>query len=273
MSGETQPTEPLPDWWDDADADPPRRRRRWPWLVAAVVVLLLVVAAVLLAERMVRDAVEQGVRQQVVSRLDLPPDQEVGVDIPGSLLFQLVTGSVREVQVSSEDVPVGAFSGDVLVELRDLEPWNGPTMADGTATVTLDVAQLRALLSSVEGLPAETVELDAPNITASTELSFFGASFPIGLALTPSAAEGDLLLAPTALQLGGADITADGLRERLGGLVDPLLEGWRVCIAEQLPVGVPLTDVAVEGDRLVADFAVRGALLTDAAQRATGTCD
>ncbi|WP_159500320.1 DUF2993 domain-containing protein [Microbacterium sp. 18062] len=271
MSGDTQPTVPFPDEWREQGAAP-RRHRRWPWLVAVLVVLALAVAAWFAGEWIARDLVTKAVRQQIVARLDLPVDQRIDVDIPGSILLQLAGGTVHDVHLVSDDVTVGQVTGDVEVDLHELALWNGPTMADGTATVSLDAEQLRALLAGVDGFPAETVGLAAPNVTASTELTFFGASFPLGIALTPTAADGALLLTPAALQLAGADITADDLRARFGGLVDPLLQSWPVCVAQYLPVGVPLTGVEVTGDRLIADFAVRGTLLTDAAERAKGSC-
>ncbi|MDF2491463.1 MAG: hypothetical protein K0R60_699 [Microbacterium sp.] len=270
MSAHDQPTVPFPAEWQERSVAP--RRRRWPWLIALLIVLLLVVAAFFAGEWIARDIITKGVQQQVVSRLDLAADQEVDVDIPGSVLLQLAGGTIDEVTLSSDDVTVGDVTGDVVVRLDQLALWNGPTMADGTATVTLDEAQVRALLATVDGLPAESIGLAEPDVTASTELSLFGAAIPLGLALTPSAAEGDLVLTPAALQLGGVDITADGVRDRFGTLADPVLQGWRVCVAQYLPAGVPLTAVRVQGAQLVADFAVDGALLTDESSRAKGSC-
>ncbi|MEV7694169.1 DUF2993 domain-containing protein [Microbacterium sp. NPDC089189] len=271
MSRDTQPTLPFPAEWAETEQERPRRRR-WPWLIALVVVLALLVAAFFAGEWIARDLVTKTVRQQIVARLDLPADQQVDIDIPGSLLVQLVSGTIDEATLSAPDVAFGDVSGDVTVRLTDLAPFAGPTMGDGTATVVLDQQQLRALLATVDGFPADTVALAEPNVTAATTLSFFGADIPLALALTPSAADGDLVLAPVSLQLGGADITADGLRQQFGGIADSVLQGWHVCIADKLPAGVPLTGVAVVGDQLVADFGVQGALLTDAALRDKGAC-
>ena len=273
MSGDTQPTVPFPAEWQEPDAGARPRRRRWPWLVALVVVLALIVAAFFAGEWVARDLVTKAVRQQIVSRLDLPADQPIDIEIGDpSLLFSLLVGNVGEVRLSSEDVAFEGLSGDVSLELEDVSIRPPFTLSGGTATVALDTPQLQALLATVDGFPAETVGIAEPNVTASTELSLFGVSFPLALALTPSAAEGDLILTPAALQLGGADITAEGLRDRFGGLVDPVLQGWSVCIADQLPAGIPLRAVSVREDLLVADFDIRGDLLTDAAQLAKGTC-
>ena len=270
MSADTQPTVPFPQEWQEQDAAP--RRRRWPWLIAVLAVLALAAAAWFAGEWIARDLITKGVRQQIVTRLDLAADQDIDVEIPGSVLWQLAAGRIDDVRLSSDDLRLGDVSADVVVDLHDVAPWDGPTMADGAATVSLGAEQLRALLATVDGFPADTVGIAAPDITVSTELSFFGAAFPLGIALTPSAVDGDLLLTPAAIRLGDADITADALRDRFGALADPVLEGYRVCLAEYLPVGVPLQAVRVTADRLVADFAVRGTILTDAAERAKGVC-
>ena len=56
------------------------------------------------------------------------------------------------------------------------------------------------------------------------------------------------------------------------GAADTVLRDWDVCVAQYLPAGVTLTAVAVEGDQLVADFDVDGAIATDPALRENGTC-
>ena len=240
--------------------------------MSILIVAVLVVAAFFLGEWIARDLVRNAVRQQLVSQLALPADQQVAVDIPGSILWQLATGTIDEVTIASDDVTVRDVTGDASVELRNVEIRSGFAMSEGSATVSFDVEQLRALLSRVDGLPVDTVGLAAPNVTMSTELSALGVALPIGVALTPSAADGDLLLSPASLQLGGATITADDLRSRFGDLADTVVRDWRVCVADSLPAGMPLQSVQVSGDRLVASFGVSGSIATDPAQRAVGTC-
>ncbi len=95
---------------------------------------------------------------------------------------------------------------------------------------------------------------------------------PIGVALTPTASEGQIVLSPASLQLGGAEVTAAALQDQFGGLADAVLRDWNVCIAQYLPAGVVLTGVEVEGDVLVADFDVDGAIATDPALQQNGSC-
>ncbi|MDY0909111.1 DUF2993 domain-containing protein [Microbacterium sp. CFBP9034] len=270
-AGDDQPTLVQPDW---AYAEAPRRRRRvWPWLVALGIVVVLAVVAWFAAEAIARDLVTKTVRDQVTERLSLPADHPIDVEVSGTVIPQLIGGSLDEVTVSSDDVPVGSFEGDVTVTAVDVPITEGVDMGGATATVTLDEEQLRALLSTVDGLPADTVGLAEPDLTMSTELQLFGVEFPVGVALTPSVAEGDIVLTPSTFELAGAEIAAAQLTQRFGALADVVVRDWTVCLAEYIPAGVTLTDVHVDGDVLVADADVDGAIVTDPALQANGTCE
>jgi hypothetical protein len=272
-TGDAQATEPLPDGLVPAPVEPPARRRRvWPWIVAFAIVAVLAVAAWFAAEAIARQVLTGVVREQVRTQLSLPADHPIDVDVPGTLIPQLIGGSIDELTISSDDVAFNGVTGDVTVTAHDVAVRGTGEMSGATGTVTLDEAQLQALLSTVEGFPADTVGLQAPDVTMSMELSLFGVGIPVGVALTPSASEGDIVLAPTALQLGDSEVTADALRNQFGGLADTVLRDWNVCIAQYLPAGVTLTGVEVQGDQLVADFDVDGAIATDPALQQNGVC-
>lgn len=270
-TGHTQPTDPIP-----REERVPRRRRAWPWIVAFAIVAVIAVGAWFAADALARQIVTGVVRDRVKSELALPADQQIDVDIPGMMIPQLIAGSLDEMTLSSQDVPVSQLTGDVTVVAHDV-----PIRADGAlggaeATVGLDVEQVRALMANVESFPARSLGLAAPDVTISTELQLFGVSVPVGVTLTPSAAEGQLVLTPASLQVSGADVSADELRHQFGIVSNAVLRDWTVCVAQYIPAGVTLTGVTVsaEGgeDELVAAFDVAGEMLTDPALRANGTC-
>lgn len=264
-AGDAQATAPLPNWSADARA-PRRRRRMWPWLVAFGVVIALTAVAVVVGEQVARDVVATTVREQVVTRLDLPADQEVAVDVAGpSVLLQLATGSLGEVRIASDDVAFGPLSGDVVVTAQDVPVWGGGDISGATAEVTLDETQVRALLATIDGFPADTVGLGQSDVTVSTELSLFGAPVPIVVTLTPSAADGGIVLTPVSLEVAGAQLSADDIRARFGGIADGVVKDWPVCVAQYLPSAVTVTGAAVEGGRAVLTADIDGALFTDAA--------
>jgi len=269
--GDTQATEPLPEGMVPAQPAP-SRRRVWPWIVAFAIVAVLAVAAWFAAEAIARQIVTGVVREQVRTQLSLPADQQIDVEITGAVIPQLISGTIDDITIASDDVTFDGITGDVAVTAHDVAVRGRGEMSGATATVTLDAAQLRTLLASVEGFPADTVGLAAPNITMSMDLQLFGVEIPVGVALTPSAAAGDIVLTPVSLQLGGAEVTAEALRKQFGGLADTVLRDWNVCIAQYLPAGVTLTAVQVTGDVLVADFDVDGGIATDPSLRQKGTC-
>lgn len=267
-AGDTYSTERLPEW----EPAPRRRRRAWPWIVAFVIVVVLAVVAWFAAEAIARDVVTKTVRTEIAERLSLPADHEIDVEVPGVIIPQLIRGSLDQITVASADVPVGSFEGDVTVTATDVPIREGADIGGATATVTLDEPQLQSLLSTVDGFPADTVGLDEPNVTMNTTLSVFGVEFPVGVALTPSVADGDIVLTPATFDLGGSQIEASALSDRFGSLADVVVRDWTVCLAQYIPAGVTLTDVAVDGDVLVADADVDGGIVTDPALQANGTC-
>ena len=272
--GDTQPTQPLPDWTTAPPEPAPRRRRHvWPWIVAAVIVIGLAIAAWFVAEWMARGLVERTIREQVISHLALPADQEVDVTVEGAVIPQLIAGTLDDVTVSSDDVSIGEITGDVTVHAQGIAIRGDASAESATATVRLDESQVKALLSGVDGLPVDSLGLAAPDVTMSTELTFLGLSVPLSVALTPSAVDGEIVLTPSQLQLAGADVSAADLRDRFGSLADAVLKDWTVCIAEYIPAGMTLTGIAVEGDQVVADVDIDGRMISDPALQQNGTCD
>lgn len=266
-TGDTQPTVPLPEW----ESTPEPKRRVWPWLVSIGIVLALAVAAWFAAEAIARQVVTNVIRDQVKTQLSLPADQQVDVEVAGTVIPQLIAGTLTEITVASQDVAVDLFEGDVTVVARDV-PIRGGDIGGATGEVVLDEGQLRALMSTVEGFPADTLALAEPDVTMTAELSLFGATVPVGVGLTPSAVEGDIVLTPASLQIGSSQVTADALRDQFGAFAEVALQDWTLCVAEYVPAGLTLTDVAVSGEDLVARFDVAGAIATDPALQANGTC-
>lgn len=271
-SGDTQPTTPLPPFSYANAPQPKNRRRVWPWVVALVVVAGLAVAAWFAGEWIARDIVTKTIRDQVITQLALPADQEIDVVVEGAVLPQLIRGSLDEVTISSDDVALEAFVGDVTVHARDIALRDDSGAAEASATVVLDEAQLRTLLSTLQGFPTESLGLEEPNVTIATELSFFGVALPIGVALTPSAVDGDIVLSPASLQVAGGEITAEDLSARFGAVANAVLRDWTICIAEYIPAGVELSDIAVNGDEVIADLDVDGRIVSDAALQEMGAC-
>jgi len=99
-----------------------------------------------------------------------------------------------------------------------------------------------------------------------------GIAIPISLTVTPGVAEGDLELTPVGLTIGGLEVDADQVGSTLGALGERLTETQRICIADQLPAGITLTDLEIDGAEAVIDVDVDGAIATDESLLEKGTC-
>lgn len=250
----------------------PKRRSPWPWIISSIVILVLMAGAWFAGEWLARDVVERTIRTQVVDSLGLPAGQQVDVEVTGPVLPQLISGTLDDVSVASQDVAFASFEGDVSVRAQGIPIRGEEPMDAASATVSMDEAQVRALLATVEGFPADTVGLATPDVSMSTEIVLFGASFPVGVALAPGVEEGDITLTPESFDLAGAEVSADALRQQFGVLADLALRTWNVCIAQYTPSGLTLTGVQVDGDRLIADLDIAPGMLHDAALQEPGTC-
>ena len=254
-----------------ADAKP-RRRRGGRALIVLAILLVVLAALAVVAELVARQMVPSTIRSTVVERLELPADHPVDVDVDGILIPQLIVGTLHDVRIASQDVTVGAFSGDVTAHGQGVPIRADGPAAGGTAEVRMSTEQLRSLLATIDGFPAETVELEAPNVTASTEVELLGARIPLGLVLEPRAADGDLVLTPVEGTVAQATVTADQLRRQFGSLLDPVLQDRSVCIASSVPAALTLESIEVVDDELVAGFSVDGGIIDDPALQANGTC-
>lgn len=237
------------------------------------IVVALAAGAWIGAEAIARGVVETGVRTLVSSQVQVPPGEEIGVEVEGAVLPQLISGTIDQITVSAADVTVGPITGDVSVTALGVPIRADAAARGGTATVHLDQDQLRVLLAEIDGFPTDSVGLASPDVTMSTELSLFGVAVPIGVALTPGATDGQLTLTPAAFQVGGAEATADEIRRQFGGVADAVLREWSLCIADDLPAALTLTGVDVApSNTLVATFDVNGAVVVDHSLLQNGAC-
>ena len=244
------------------------RRRRWPWVLLIVVVILAVL--VVAAELLVRTVLPGIVRGIVIEQLDLPADQQLDVQADGILIAQLIGGRLDELHLSTDAVTLGGITGAADVTARGVS-LQGDDLASADGTVRIDQSQFESLLSSSD-LPLDTITFAAPDVTAEGAVSVLGMSIPVALTATPGAADGDLTLTPVRLVIAGAELDAAQVADRLGDVGARLTETQRICIADQLPAGVTLTDLRIQGSEAVVDLSVDGAIVTDATLQQNGTC-
>lgn len=251
----------------DAGAEP-RRRRRWPWVL--VIVVLVIAALAVAAEFLARAIVPGVVRGIVIEQLDLPSDQQLQVDASGILLPQLIGGSLDSLHLTTDSVTIGGVTGAADVTATGVS-LRGDDLRSAEGTIRIDQMQFSALLADSD-LPIDEVVFDAPDVTASGSVTVFGIGIPIELTATPGAADGELTLTPVRLLVGGVTMDAAEVADRLGDLGAGLTETRSFCIADQLPAGLHLTGLAIEGTEAVIDLSVDGAIVSDPALQENGVC-
>lgn len=247
---------------------PARRRRRWPWVVGIliVVIALLVVAAEFLA----RSLLPGIVRGIVIEQLDLPADQELDVTAGGILLPQLIGGRLDELRLQADSITVGGITGAADVTATGVGV-RGDSLDAAIGTIRIEESQFTALLDGTD-LPIDAIAFEGENVTATGAVSVLGMSLPISLTALPGAEEGDVTLTPIALRLGGVEIDADQVADRLGDLGQRITDTQRICIADRLPAGVTLTGLSIDGSEAVIALDVAGGILSDAALQQNGSC-
>ncbi|HWV50517.1 MAG TPA: LmeA family phospholipid-binding protein [Microbacterium sp.] len=263
------PTLVIPGSADAAASAPKPKRKRWPWIVGGVVVVLivLVVAAELIA-RAVLPGIARGI---VIEQLDLPADQQLDVQAEGILLPQLIAGNLTELKLSTDAVTIGEITGAVDVTALGV-PLRGGDLESASGTVRIDQEQFEALLGQTD-LPIDSLEFDAPDVTATGSVALLGVSLPLALTATPGAEAGELTLTPVALRIGGVELNASEVADRLGDLGTRLTETQHICIADQLPAGLTLTGLTIEGTAAVIDLSVAGGIVSDPALQENGVCE
>ncbi|MFJ4044906.1 DUF2993 domain-containing protein [Microbacterium sp. NPDC089987] len=245
-----------------------RRRPRWPWVV--LVIVLVLAALVAAGELVARAVVPNTIRSLVISNLDLPADQQLEVQTPGILLPQLISGTLDEVKLASDEVTIGGITGSARVTATDV-PVSGGALGAAKGTVAIDQDEFGSLLAASQ-LPITRIALMAPNATVEGELELFGRQIPVGLTVTPGAEDGDLLLTPVSLMVNGTAVDLDAVSGLAGLAGAAITQPQRICIADRLPAGITLTGLRIEGSRAVADIAADGRIAVDQALLDPGTC-
>ena len=266
---ETQPTAPLPELAPPAATGAePRPRRKWPMVVLVVLVLLVVLSVV--AELIARAVVPGIVRTTVIEQLDLPADQEMQVEVAGIVLPQLIAGRLDELHLSSPSVTLGGVTGSVDATATGV-PVRGGDLDTAVGTIRIDQEQLTELLSASE-LPIDDVTLQEPDVVLSADVEVLTLQIPIGLTLTPGVEDGDLLFSVVSLSVGDGSIDLGKVTGWLEDTNADLSGPHRICIADQLPAGLTLTGLRIDGNEAVIDVDVDGRIATDEKLLKNGTC-
>ena len=239
-------------------------------IILAVIAMLLVAVEVAL-RMIIPGAVAAAVREQV----GLTEDHPVEVDLGGIALIHAVTGRVGDLDVQVDRMPIiGEVSGQVGLH-ADSIPMR-PTSGDlrgASAQITLTEKQLDPAISLITGGFAQSGEVQGGDLRVGGSVPMFGQEVAVSVALAVDIVEGDVVVTPGALNAAGFELSSEQIAGFAGGVLDPMLSTHTICIRDQLPQGIELTDIHLSSTGTVtvaADLAP--GVLSDPAQREPGSC-
>jgi hypothetical protein len=264
---------------DPAAAQEPPKRKRRGWLIAlivAVVLLVLLVVTFFIVDAVAKSYARDYVADRIIAVLGLPADAEVDVDLGGgSIILQALTGRVAQVDVGVPEVAFGELSGAATVHAEGVP-------LDANAPVeSLDIRfqmteeALAPLADNISGLELQSLTLEEPEIFAATEFDLFGFLLPVSMGLEPGAEDGRVTFTPTTIRIGEDEYSAPELAENpfFAALAGPLLQQQQMCVAQELPRALTITDVVVTGEHLVVSIDGDGAALGGPDLSTPGTCE
>lgn len=235
-------------------------------IVAVILAFVVLVFGVL--DWIARTAVQTAISQAFIDATELPSTQRVETEISGLVLPQLLVQSLDRVTISSQNVNVAGGAADVSVVVDGLSLGDQPAARGMRGDLRIDAGQL----TYMAGAGAMTFGFDGPDATASMNMSAGGRTTSVGVAFIPGFSGGAVTLAFSSVRLGETELTVDDLRAQYGEEASAALQPQALCIASELPGILRVTSVGVEGQALVARFAVDTTALDTAALAVRGTC-
>jgi hypothetical protein len=251
----------------------PRRHRGLVFGILLVVVLLVAVGVVVL-DGVARSYAAGQIEHKIRTELGLGSDTALKVSVGGfSVLAQLAAGKLDDVQVSGENVTLGELTGSIAVHATGLPIDTKKAVEHITANIRLDAGDVRKVIGTFGTVPLDSLTIGDGALHLKSELKVFGAvRVPVGLDLTPSASDGDIVLSPTRVELAGKAISAAQVKQQFPTIGDALFQKRSFCIANALPKQLVLQDARVSGDELVLSFAASQLRLDANSLAAKGSC-
>lgn len=249
-----------------------KHRGRTALIVVAILVVLLVVAAVVL-DAVARSYATGLIRHKVRSSLSLPASTPVDVTIEGtSVLLQLATGKLQQVDIAAPNLTVGQLAGDAKLTVRGVPLSAGQPIDSAKLKFSTGDAGLQKLLSGFSGIPVTFVTISQGVMRVGGTVTVFGVPLPIQVGFVPSAVDGELALTPKFVILNGAKITPAALKKTFGNLAEAVTQTQKICVANLLPKAFHLDSVAISGSSVVLAVSAGAVPLQQSTFTTQGTC-
>lgn len=268
-------TVPLPREFEAEIPEPRKRRWFWKLLIAVAVVAVLAAGGELALRAIIPQIIADTIRTQV----GLPETHPIDVELHDSALLPALTGRVGHVSIEVPNVTV--FEG-IEATLRanadsiPFDPQRGEIVG-ATASVSIPENSLGAVIDLASSGFANTGEIVGDELLVGRTIEIFGLDVEISATMRVSVDAGDIVIEPTSLNAAGFNLTTEQLRPLLGPDAGAMLDLHQLCVRDQIPAGITLTDLTVStaalGNARVTVFAsLDDDVLSNPAKQEFGSC-
>lgn len=258
---------------ESVPAAPAKRLKKRTILITVIASLAVVVAALWWVDTWARQQVADYVSDKVREVLALESNEPVSVDIAGvSIIAQVLTGSLEQVDVDVDDVTIGDFTGGVELRAEGIPIDLKKPVDSVQIEFTVGEESIQKIAHILSATSIDEVRIVEPEIQFSSEFSIFGFSIDVGVGIEPFADQGQIGFTPTSISLNGVRTSASELSEQYGSFAAELLQTRTVCVASWLPAALTVDDVVVDDDELVITIGADKAILDEAALSTLGSC-
>lgn len=248
---------------------------KWAKRLIAIVIALAVLGG--LGEVALRLIVPGTVATAVRTGLKLTSDHPVDVQLGGSALLHALGGGVGDITVTVPDAPLmDGIEADVKLTAGSVpfNPLSGE-IHDATVQLTVTEDRLGPMISTLTNGIADSGEVRDGAITVGRSMEIFGQQVPLSATLKLAVVgDGDIEVQPEGLSAAGLDLSADQLAQLSGEALEPLLQPRTVCVKDQLPRGITLTDITLSSTgSAIVSAALSPTILSDTGEQAKGSCE
>jgi hypothetical protein len=217
-----------------------------------VVVIALLLGAVIVGDGIVRAHLADTIADRVRATLRLEPRHLVEVRITGaSVLWQLASGRLSQVDIETADVPLGELRGDIAISARSIPTDLSLPVGGIEAELRIEESELGSIASALSAAVIDDVRLEDGEIRFLSVVPVLGFDVDVGVGLLPGVQAGAIAFTPSTFVLEGRELDLRGFTDRVGPFGSALLSTRTVCIAEHVPRELALQSVRADDEHLV----------------------
>lgn len=246
---------------------PRRRRRGLRRLIVLLGIFAVVIGLAIAADVAARAFAQDYVERQIEQSLPAGVESDVAVRIGGgSMLLQLATGRLQDVDIAGDDLTIGGIPVAATVGLGGVPLDQAQPVDRARARIVLTDDALNAVLAAQGG--TGSTQIRDGRVFYTGTVAVLGADLDVEVTAEVTADEDSLLLTPISARVtsGPLDVDATALID----LVAP--DGIDYCLGTYLPAGVTIERLDVGDGRVTLTVTGDGIVLNGDALGRTRGC-